>query len=135
MSPQINGVVTVSGQSRRSNQFRADTGLKEFAIPFPVSGSHKTTGIYSANDLGDVSLDDLKSLPVTACGQCVATLPVGVMMVRVPVARLHTLNQPIRNVVPFDRQGVVGIASIDLVDEPHIGVFVWRQGQAASERR
>lgn len=75
----------------------------------------QSTGFIAANDLTDRRSHKLKRLPVTARGQRIAALPVGVMIVRVAVARTYLVDQLRRDAVALDRQRVTGIVLIDNV--------------------
>ena len=57
------------------------------------------------------------------------------MMVRVPVALLHALDQRGRDGVALDRQRVVRIALVDVIDELQIRFPVFGKARRCRERR
>ena len=82
-----------------------------------MSLAHQGTGHGAANDFAYCRPHKLERLPATARGQHVAAPPVGVMIVWVPATRPHLFEQFRRNTVALNRQRVIGIVLVDVVNK------------------
>src|SRR5262249_27216054 len=102
-------MLPVAGKRSRSQYAGSDRWLKEFAVPLAVRGTNKKSRFCSCDDLRDGFLDLLKRLPVAARRERVTVLPVGLVLLRIPVSRLHHFDQLGRDAVSFDRQRVIRI--------------------------
>ena len=69
-----------------------------------MNGAGQDTGVRALNHFSGSLSDKPERLPVTACRQYVAGLAVGIIFVRVPVARARPFDQFKRHTVTFDRQ-------------------------------
>src|SRR5262250_2853087 len=103
-------MLPVAGKRSRSQQARSDRWLKEFAVPVAMRGANKRSRFCSCDDLRDGFFDLLKRLPVAPRRECVTVLPVGLVLLRIPVSRLHLFDQLGRDAVSFDGERVIRIA-------------------------
>jgi hypothetical protein len=83
--------------------------------------------IFSPDHFLDGLLHEFEGLPVSARGQRVAVFAVILVMVRVPVALSHSLDQRRRHGISLDRERVIRVALVDFVDEMQIRTLVFRQ--------
>src|SRR5205807_10357935 len=78
---------------------------------------------------------ELESLPVSPSGEGVAISAITGVILGVPAALPHSLNQGRRDGVAFNGQGVVGIGRIDFVDEAKIRFLVCRESRRLRKPR
>src|SRR5262249_7764897 len=62
-------------------------------------------------------------------------LPVGLASLRIPSARAYPLDQLGRDAIPLDRERVIGVAAINLVDESQIRLGILGQSGRRGENR
>ena len=86
-----------------------------------------SAGIVSGDHRADRLPDELKRLPVAACGKRIPTLPVPVPVVGIPVAGADAFDQFHVDAVALDRQRVKGIAPIQVINGGEVGFRVLRQ--------
>src|SRR5690349_804147 len=101
---QIHGIVAVASKCRGWNQACGDTWLEQLAIPVLVSGAKQRPSIGAIDDFRDGRLHRLESLPIAARRECVAVLAIVIMVIRIPVTPLYSLDQSGGHAVPLDRQ-------------------------------
>ena len=129
-APQKHGIVAVARQNGSFDQASDDARLKQFAIPVPVGLADQSTGTAAADDFPYRLPHKPECLPVTSCGQRIEASPVDVQVVRVPVTRAHPVDHLRCDAVALDRQRVIGIVSIDFVNEGEIARGItWQSGR------
>ena len=126
-SAKKHGFVSVAGQGRGRDQTGRHGGLEQLAVPVLVGCAYENGGIVSGNHGADRFPDELERLPVAARGKRIATPPVTVPVVGVPVTGADALDQFQRDTIALDRQRVIGVAPIHLIDAGQVGFGVLRQ--------
>ena len=121
------GAVSVAGQGRGRDETGRHGGLEQLAVPVLVGRARANARVVPGNHGADRFPDELKRLPVAACGKRVPTLPVTVPVVGVPVAGAHPLDQFHVDAVALDRQRVIGVVPIQVVNGGEVGFGVLRQ--------
>src|SRR6185437_10317995 len=103
-----------------------------------MGGSNQCAGVGAAYDLFHTALDLLERLPVTPRRQSIATLTICLIRLRVPVSRADALDQSESNSISLDRQRVIGVGLIDLVDETKVSLTIrresWRRRENSQHR-
>ena len=112
----------------------ATEGWKQLAVPVLVGRTCVNARVVPGDHGADRFPDELKRLPVAAGGKRIATLPVTVPVVGVPVAGADALDQLHGDAVALDRQRVIGVAPIQVVNEGEVGFGVFRQAGCGRKR-
>ena len=119
--------VAVAGQGRGREQTSRHGRLEQLAVPVLVGRACENGGVVSGNHGADRFPDEPERLPVAARGKRIPTPPVTVPVVGVPVTGADPLDQFRRDAITLDRQRVIGVAAIHLVDGGQVGFRVLRQ--------
>src|SRR6266705_3005669 len=90
---QIHGYVPISGQCPRFDQASCDGGLEQFAIPVVVHSTHKRGGVLTGDHFLYSFFHELERLPVSPRREGVAISAITSVMLGVPTALPHSLNQ------------------------------------------
>jgi len=85
------------------------------------------TGILAPQNPADAFLHNLISLPVTARRHGVALFPVAFVRLGIPYAAADTFNQLSSDAIAFDRQRMIRICDIGVVDALHVCLDIARQ--------
>ena len=89
--------------------------------------------ICSTNDFFHSALHQLEGQPIATRRQCIATLTILLGRFWTPVTRADALDQSRRDSISFDRQRVICIALIDLIDGMEIGLPIRRKARCFGE--
>src|SRR5205085_12693859 len=110
-----------------------DTRLEKLAVPLAVRSTGQGSGVRAADYVADIDLDDLKSLPITARRECTAALAVDTLRIGVPVSCPHAFDQSDRDAVAFDRERMVRVGAVNIIDKLQKGRGVF--GPARRRRK
>src|SRR2546426_8199564 len=110
-------MLTITGKCCGSNQSGGDRRLKLFPIPVALGDTKQGCRIGSCDDLRNGFPDELECLPIAASCKRVTVPAVGFILLGTPLSRLDSFDELRRDAVPFDRQRVIGVALVDILDE------------------
>src|SRR5260370_29074988 len=123
---QINEMRPVSGKRWRIYQSRGDARLEHVTVPVAMGAANEPGGIGTSNDLCNRLFHVLKGLPVAARRECIAVFAVGLIRFGIPCAFAHSLDQLRRDAIALNREGVIGAALVNAIDEIQIGICLFR---------
>src|SRR5690606_1173627 len=122
----VDGAVAVAGEVVRFQDARLDARAEQGAIPVGMIVFDDRTGVLVVQDLRDAAFNRVECQPVTARGHGIAPLLVRRVVIGVPSAASNALDERLADAIAFDRQRVIGVGDVDLVNSLHVGVGVLR---------
>ena len=129
----IDLAVAVTGKVGGFQQTGRDTRRKQFPIPRPVIFVCDQTGILAPQNPADAFLHSLISLPVTARRHGVPLFPVVFIRLRIPSAAADRSISSRRDAISLDRQRMIRICDIGVIDALHVGLDIARQTRRLRE--
>src|SRR3990170_8745080 len=100
------------------------TRSEEFPVPVAMVSINDYARTLATEHLAYAFPDSLIGLPITTRRKRVAVFPVIVVIIRVPRAGAHALDEGRTYPVSFDRQRMVGVGNIAVFNGLHIGIDV-----------
>ena len=87
------------------------------------------SGVFVGQHPADAFANLLVGLPIATGGKRIAKFPVVVIGIRIPVPAANAINQFRADPVAFDREGVIGIGDVYILNMFEIGIdIVWPAG-------
>lgn len=125
--PNIDLAAAVTGKVGGFQQTGRDTRREQFPIPRPVIFVRDQAGILALQNPADALLHGLISQPVAARRHGVPLFPAAFIGIWIPFACADTFDQLARDTIALDRQRMVRICDISVVDALHVCPDISRQ--------
>lgn len=127
---QIDLLAAIAREILPFDETPLDVGTEHFAIPVAMVGVGDLAGIGAAEHLADAGQNRLIGEPIAARGKAVLEFAIGGIEVRIPYTGAHPLDQVSAHAIPLDRQRVIGVGHIDILDALGIGRDIgWKPGR------